>query len=69
MFGAPNSRGQLFAADRSTSRRPVLGRKLTVAEIEDEERFLASLGMTVSWFEMTALMSGLNTRGERCLFL
>jgi hypothetical protein len=69
MFGAPNSRGQLFAADRSTSRRPVLGRTLTVAEIEDEVRFLAALEMTVSWFEMTALISGLNTRGERCLFL
>jgi hypothetical protein len=69
MFGAPNSRGQLFEADRSTSRRPVLGRTLTVVEIEDEVRFLASLEMTVSWFEMTALISGLNTRGERCLFL
>jgi hypothetical protein len=43
MFGAPNSDGQLLAADRSRSRRSAPSKTLSVAEIEKEERFLASL--------------------------
>jgi hypothetical protein len=70
MFGAPNSGGKLLAADRALR---VVGqgprRTRTVAAIEDEQGFLASLGITVSRLEMTALMSGLNTREESSLFL
>jgi len=57
MFGAPNSR------------RSVPSRTHTAGFIEDEEKFLASLGMTVWWFGMTALTPAVNTRRERCLFL